>query len=187
MNHWAQLRNCSREEDKNIPPTPSARNKFPTPLIDWTAQHLKDIDPTGSRTRLFAKDNKDAPQPGDILLVTFKTGDPFSGVCLSIRRRGVDTGILLRNRLMMTGVEMWVKIYSPNVTAIEVVKRAEKRARRARLYYMRKPKHDRGSVEGEVEEYLKRRRLIRSGALGIKDPTMSTKRPESSRSGVKAR
>ena len=51
----------------------------------------------------------------------------------------------------------------------------------------RKPKHDRGSVEGEVEEYLKRRRLIRSGALGIKDPTMSTKRPESSRSGVKAR
>lgn len=38
---------------------------------------------------------------------------------------------------MMTGVEMWVKIYSPNVTAIEVVKRAEKRARRARLYYMR--------------------------------------------------
>lgn len=32
---------------------------------------------------------------------------------------------------------MWVKVYSPNVTAIEVVKRAEKRARRAKLYYMR--------------------------------------------------
>lgn len=32
---------------------------------------------------------------------------------------------------------MWVKIYSPNVKSIEVVKRAEKRARRARLYYMR--------------------------------------------------
>lgn len=37
----------------------------------------------------------------------------------------------------MVGVEMWVKIYSPNVTAIEVVKRAEKRARRGKLYYMR--------------------------------------------------
>ena len=35
------------------------------------------------------------------------------------------------------GVEMWVKIYSPNVQAIEVVKRAEKKAKRARLYYMR--------------------------------------------------
>lgn len=32
---------------------------------------------------------------------------------------------------------MWVKIYSPNVRSIEVVQRALKRARRARLYYMR--------------------------------------------------
>ena len=50
----------------------------------------------------------------------------------------------------------------------------------------RKPKHDRGSVESEVKEYLKRRRLIRSGALGVKDPTMSAKRPEQARAGVKA-
>lgn len=51
----------------------------------------------------------------------------------------------------------------------------------------RKPEHDKGSVEKEVEEYLKKRRLIRSGALGVKDPLMSTKNPQSSRSGVKAR
>ncbi len=49
----------------------------------------------------------------------------------------MDTGILLRNKLLMVGVEMWVKVYSPNVQAIEVVKRAEKRARRGKLYYMR--------------------------------------------------
>lgn len=49
----------------------------------------------------------------------------------------MDTGVLLRNKLLMVGVEMWVKIYSPTVMAIEVVKRAEKRARRAKLYYMR--------------------------------------------------
>lgn len=69
--------------------------------------------------------------------MTFKTGDPFAGVCLSIKRRGVDTGILLRNKLLMVGVEMWVKVYSPNVQAIEVVKRAERRARRGKLFYMR--------------------------------------------------
>ena len=51
----------------------------------------------------------------------------------------------------------------------------------------RKPKHDKGSVEKEVEEYLKRRRLIRSGALGVKDPLKSAKNPSSSRSGVGAR
>lgn len=51
----------------------------------------------------------------------------------------------------------------------------------------RKPKHDKGSVEKEVEAYLKRRRLIRSGALGVKDPSLSAKNPASARSGVGAR
>ena len=66
-----------------------------------------------------------------------KGGDPFAGVCLNIRRRGIDTAILLRNQLTRVGVEMWFKIFSPNVEGIELVKRREKRARRARLYYMR--------------------------------------------------
>lgn len=61
-----------------------------------------------------------------------------------------------------------MKIYSPKVRSVEVVERARKRPRRARLYYLRKPKHDRGSVEGVVEEYLKRRRLVRSGAVGVR-------------------
>lgn len=74
---------------------------------------------------------------GDILLVRLRNGDPFAGVCLNIRRRGVDTGILLRNQLTRVGVEMWFKIYSPNVEGIEVVQRRVKRARRARLYYLR--------------------------------------------------
>ena len=74
---------------------------------------------------------------GDILLVRLKNGDPFAGVCLNIRRRGIDTGVLLRGQLTRVGVEMWYKVYSPNVEGIEVVQRREKRARRARLYYMR--------------------------------------------------
>ena len=44
----------------------------------------------------------------------------------------------------------------------------------------RRPKHDKGSVEREVEEYLKKMRLIRSGALGSNHPAPS-------RSGAKAR
>lgn len=76
-------------------------------------------------------------KPGDILRVTFKNGDPFSGVCLSIRLRGVDTAFLLRNELTRVGVEMWVKVFSPDVQSVEIVQRSEKRKRRARLYYMR--------------------------------------------------
>ena len=154
---------------KAIPSPPSTAKKYPFPQQEWQNMQMEALDSEGSRTRLFAKDNPIGPKPGDILLCTFKSGEPFSGVCLSIRRRGVDTAVLLRNRLVTTGVEMYVKIYSPNVRSIEIVKRAEKRARRARLYYMRQPKHDRGSVEGVVQEYMRKKRLLRSGTAGDKN------------------
>jgi ribosomal protein L19 len=69
--------------------------------------------------------------------VTFKNGDPFNGVCLSIKLDGIDTSFLLRNELTKVGVEMSIKAFSPNVESVEIVKRTEKRKRRARLYYMR--------------------------------------------------
>jgi large subunit ribosomal protein L19 len=52
---------------------------------------------------------------------------------------------------------MWYKIYSPNVEGIEVVQRKAKRARRARLTYMRKPKHDMRSVQNIVLQYQRAR------------------------------
>ncbi len=66
-----------------------------------------------------------------------KNGDPFAGVLLNIRQRGVDTAMLLRNELLRTSVEMWFKVYSPLVDSVEIVQRRQKRARRARLTYMR--------------------------------------------------
>lgn len=62
-------------------------------------------------------------------------------------------------------MEMWYKIYSPNVEGIEVVQRREKRARRARLTYMRKPKHDMGSVQNIVLAYQRSRGALRGSAL----------------------
>jgi hypothetical protein len=59
---------------------------------------------------------------------------------------------------------MWYKIYSPNVEGIEVVQRSAKRARRARLTYLRKPKHDMGSVQNIVLQYQRSRGAIRGGA-----------------------
>jgi large subunit ribosomal protein L19 len=63
--------------------------------------------------------------------------------------------VLLRGQLTRVGVEVWYKIYSPLVEGIEVVQRAQKRARRARLTFMRKPKHDRGDVSNVVRVYLR--------------------------------
>jgi ribosomal protein L19 len=92
----------------------------------------------GFRTRLFKRDSPTAAHVGDVLLVRKINGEqPFAGVCINIRRRGIDTAILLRNQLTRVGVEMWIKVYSPLVEGIEIVQRARKRARRARLTFMR--------------------------------------------------
>lgn len=78
----------------------------------------------------------------------------------------MDTAILLRSALTRVGVEMWYKIYSPNVEGVEVVRRKERRARRARLTFMRKPKHDLGSVQKIVTQYQKSRGGARVGLKG---------------------
>ena len=145
-----------------LPSLPSYTNICREPLKLFNAQQVAALDASGQRTRLFSPNNPESAKVGDILLVRQSTGEPFSGVCLNVRRREQDTAILLRNTLTGVGVEMWFKIYSPNVTAIEVVQRRLKRARRARLYYLRKPKHDVGSVENIVRQYLRRKALLGS-------------------------
>ena len=146
------------------PSTLNIKKTCPSPIRTINASQISLLDPTGARTRLFAKDNPECARVGDILLVRQRTGEPFAGVCINIRRRGVDTAILLRGQLTRVGVEMWYKIYSPLVEGIEIVQRAPKRARRARLTFMRTVKHDRGSVENTVRLYLRQK-----AALGTSD------------------
>lgn len=131
------------------------------------------MDPSGARTRLFARDNPQAARPGDVLLVkTKKSAEPFGGVLVGLRRRGIESSILLRGQLTKVGTEMSFKIYSRNVTAIEVVKRAEKRARRAKLTYMRQPKHDLGDVTHLVRQWKRGRNVITTkGKKGKKKKT----------------
>ncbi|CAJ2506427.1 Uu.00g005570.m01.CDS01 [Anthostomella pinea] len=148
------------------PRPPSSRSTTPSPLISYHAQQIRRLDRTGARTALFSKSNPDAAKAGDVLQVTTNRGEPFAGVCLSIRRAGVDTAILLRNHLTKVGVEMWYKIYSPNVLGIEIIWRRPKRARRARLTYMRKPSHDMGNVDHLVEAWRRTRNVFSSKGKG---------------------
>ncbi|KAL4805962.1 translation protein SH3-like domain-containing protein [Aspergillus unguis] len=146
------------KKTKIYPPPPSTRAKCPDPIATIRDAQMAVLDPTGERKALFDyRRSERSAKVGDILRVTFKNGDPFSGVCLSIKLQGVDTSFLLRNELTRVGVEMSVKAFSPNVESVEIVQRAEKRKRRARLYYMRKPKHDMRSVENIVTNYLRQK------------------------------
>ncbi|EAW12680.1 mitochondrial 54S ribosomal protein bL19m [Aspergillus clavatus NRRL 1] len=153
--------NNGRKKLKIYPPPPSPRANCKDPVAALTESQLASLDPTGERRALFDyRRNPRSVKVGDILRVTFKNGDPFSGVCLSIRLRGIDTSFLLRNELTRVGVEMAVKVFSPNVDSVEIVQRTEKRKRRARLYYMRKPRHDMGSVENIVSNYLRQKSVL---------------------------
>ncbi|KAI1467318.1 translation protein SH3-like domain-containing protein [Daldinia caldariorum] len=144
------------------PRVPSAHKTYPSPLDTYHAQQVQRLDKTGARRALFSKANRDAAKPGDVLQVTTRRGggEPFAGVCLSIRRAGVDTAILLRNHVAKVPVERWFKLFSPNVAGIEIVWRRPKRARRARLTYMRKPKHDMGNVDHLVEAWRRTRNVF---------------------------
>lgn len=150
------------------PKSANIKKTCPDPVAAVTASSTALLDPSNARTRLFAKDNPECARVGDILLVRQRTGDPFAGVCINIRRRGVDTAILLRGQLTRVGVEMWYKVYSPLVEGIEVVQRAAKRARRARLTFMRTVKHDRGSVENVVRIYLRQKAALGTAEGGKK-------------------
>jgi large subunit ribosomal protein L19 len=148
---------------KSYPPPPSLAARCKDPISSLHKSQIAILDPSGERTKLFSRGNPEAAKVGDVLLVHLKNGDPFAGVCINIRRAGVETGILLRNELTKVGVEMWYKIYSPNIEGIEIVQRREKRARRARLTYMRKPKHDMRSVQNIVLQYQRQKSVLTSG------------------------
>ncbi|KAI2469266.1 translation protein SH3-like domain-containing protein [Annulohypoxylon bovei var. microspora] len=148
------------------PRVPSARKSNPSALSAFHAQQIRRLDRTGARTALFSKANPDCAKQGDVLRVTTRRGEPFAGVCLSIRRGGVDTAILLRNHVSRVAVEMWYKVYSPNVLGLEIVWRRPKRARRARLTYMRQPKHDMGNVDHLVEAWRRARNVYSSKSYG---------------------
>lgn len=170
---------------KIYPPPPSSRAACKDPVAKFTETQLSVLDPKGERKALFDyRRNPRSVKPGDILRVTFKNGDPFNGVCLSIRLRGIDTSFLLRNELMRVPVEMSVKAFSPNVKSVEIVQRSQIKRRRARLFYMRcvgdcifffffcvwtlltlisfcrDRKHDRRSVENLVDSYIKQKRAF---------------------------
>ncbi|KAK1835174.1 translation protein SH3-like domain-containing protein [Podospora conica] len=148
----------------------------PMPLLH--AAQIRRMDPTGARAKLFEK-TRHGVRPGDVLIVTHRRNrEPFAGVCISIRRAGIDTAILLRTALGKVGVEMWYKVYNKNVAGIEIVKRPRRRARRARLTYMRLPKHDPGNQTELVLEWKKSRKalLSKAGAAKKTGPKKSAKK-----------
>ncbi|KAJ3010343.1 hypothetical protein NUW54_g2513 [Trametes sanguinea] len=70
----------------------------------------------------FGKRHPERIMPGSVLQVTTNHApSSFTGVVLSIRRRGADTSFVLRNVINRTGVEVQFFVCSPHVKDIKVL------------------------------------------------------------------
>src|ERR1700726_2422655 len=81
-------------------------------------------------------------QPGDTVRVGVKVVEgerervqAFEGVCIARKNSGVNSNFTLPKISYGEGVERIFPLYSPRITAIEVVRRGK--VRRAKLYYLR--------------------------------------------------
>jgi len=94
---------------------------------------------------LFSKTHPDRVLPGSVLSLSLAHApNNFSGVLISVRRKGPDTNFTLRNVVQRTGVEMRFSVGSPAIKEVKVIQRAGggggksgRRMRRAKLYYLR--------------------------------------------------
>ena len=80
--------------------------------------------------------------PGDTVRVSVKVVEGereriqnFEGVCIGRKNAGINSNFTLRKISYGEGVERIFPLYSPRITAIEVVRRGA--VRRAKLYYLR--------------------------------------------------
>lgn len=93
----------------------------------------------------MAKLNKKIPafKAGDTVKVMYKIVEgegrerlqAYEGVCIARSNNGVNSSFTVRKISFGEGVERVFPLYSPNVAAIEVVRKGK--VRRSKLYYLR--------------------------------------------------
>ncbi len=93
-------------------------------------------------TKLLARRPVPEFRPGDTVKVSLKVVEgereriqAFEGMCIARRNSGLNSSFTLRKISYGEGVERIFPLYSPRITAIEVVRRGA--VRRAKLYFLR--------------------------------------------------
>ncbi|CEH11676.1 50s ribosomal protein l19 [Ceraceosorus bombacis] len=138
-----------------ITPPPRVKSVWQGSMDTFIADMRASYDPTGEKSALFSRKSRQNVPAGSVVLVetwsnSSKTNSTaFSGVLIAVRRRGLSTSFVLRTLVNKLGVEMRFNLYSPLIKQIRVISRADaskatrtqgnlRRARRAKLYFLRK-------------------------------------------------
>ena len=100
----------------------------------------------------------DAPgfAPGDTVRINVKVVEgarervqAFEGVCIAIKRAGINSSFTVRKISYGEGVERVFPLHSPQIDAIDVVRRGA--VRRAKLYYLRGRTGKRARIAEKVD------------------------------------
>jgi large subunit ribosomal protein L19 len=96
--------------------------------------------------------------PGDTIKVSVKVVEgereriqAFEGVCIGRKSAGTNSSFTLRKVSYGEGVERIFPLYSPRITAIEVVRRGA--VRRAKLYYLRGLTGKKARIQERAREF----------------------------------
>lgn len=128
-------------------------------LMAYLKQTLPSTEKQKLISTLFSRNHPERVRPGSMLTVNLAHAPTtFSGVLISVRRRGPDTSFVLRNVVQRTGVEMQFFVNSPHVKEIVVVSRAggsgadgkkkRKGLKKAKLFYLRDSPERMTSISG---------------------------------------
>src|SRR6266576_6695485 len=86
----------------------------------------------------------------------------FEGVCIARKNSGVNSNFTLRKISYGEGVERIFPLYSPRISAIEVVRRGA--VRRAKLYYLRSRRGKSARIAERGREDNRRERVPVTGS-----------------------
>ncbi|KAF9263635.1 hypothetical protein L218DRAFT_959165 [Marasmius fiardii PR-910] len=122
--------------DPHVAPPALLRGKG---LMPFLSKNLPTPGKQAMLQDLFSRHSPNCLHSGSVVSVTLEHAPfLFTGVILSIRRRGPDTSFVLRNVIQRTGVEMQIFVNSPHVKSIKLLQKPQKgRMRRAKLFYLR--------------------------------------------------
>ena len=108
-------------------------------------------------------------QPGDTIRVSVRVVEgerervqAFEGVCIARKNAGINSNFTLRKISYGEGVERIFPLYSPRISAIEVVRRGD--VRRAKLYYLRSRRGKSARIAERGREDNRRERVPVTGS-----------------------
>lgn len=128
-------------------PLPQLRNGKNLMEYMKEAQYQK-FDKNGAKRKALSLSNPERVRADDIVTIVYKNQKPVTGQVLMVKRNGLNSTILLRNKITGLGVEMNIPIYHPNILRVDVVRRPIAYKPRNRHYYIRNSRLDVGEITG---------------------------------------